>query len=326
VELFGRGFSEAGLLAACGEQRSSGPESAPRQPGARSAKPLDPGLRPSAWRLAGGRGENRSSSCTEKFRRLLSLLPPGGREGFSFGPSRDVVFVLDRSGSMQGVKMASAARGLRPCLAAHAWAHAIVFRRPGVRRGGRVDAGADFLQADEGRCRTRRAVAFARDLAFAGRDGAGTLAMGRRRSERIRGTGASRPARGGPCRGPAHGPARWATNPVVLKALAARGWGRRALFHGWASIYGPMNGGFLRRARCASGGGNTSTLVEPGSRWREALQGGRARDPGQARWWTDLRPSRAGCPGTRHRRGLPEPVSPDAPIRCVSSGFQRRAA
>src|SRR5205814_1634544 len=39
---------------------------------------------------------------------LLSVVPPR-REGF-LGAPRDVVFVVDRSGSMEGVKIASAAR------------------------------------------------------------------------------------------------------------------------------------------------------------------------------------------------------------------------
>lgn len=47
---------------------------------------------------------------------LLSIVPPA-REGF-LGLARDVVFVLDRSGSMSGVKMVSAARACSILLAA----------------------------------------------------------------------------------------------------------------------------------------------------------------------------------------------------------------
>jgi Ca-activated chloride channel family protein len=59
------------------------------------------------WRPA---GETLSTSllATKDGFGLLSLLPPK-RDGF-LGRARDVVFVLDRSGSMGGVKMSSAAR------------------------------------------------------------------------------------------------------------------------------------------------------------------------------------------------------------------------
>src|SRR5436190_215058 len=102
VELFG-GFSEL----ACSQHAvstSSGPESA-RVSLAREREPLDRDfvLR---WRLAGA--EVKSQLLVHGEFAMLSLLPPA-REGF-LGPARDVVFVVDRSGSMQGVKMASAAR------------------------------------------------------------------------------------------------------------------------------------------------------------------------------------------------------------------------
>ncbi|MBI2263838.1 MAG: VWA domain-containing protein [Armatimonadetes bacterium] len=63
------------------------------------------------WRLAGEK--IRSSllvheNAGKASYGMLSILPPR-REGF-LGNARDVVFVLDRSGSMEGVKMASASR------------------------------------------------------------------------------------------------------------------------------------------------------------------------------------------------------------------------
>ncbi len=58
------------------------------------------------WRLAGG--ALRSTLLVHDGTGFLSLLPPK-TEGFA-GLPRDVVFVLDRSGSMEGVKMASASR------------------------------------------------------------------------------------------------------------------------------------------------------------------------------------------------------------------------
>ena len=87
---------------------SSGPESI-RVSLARSDEPLDrdfvlrfrlarKGVR-TALLVHQGSGESVA---------FLSLVPPA-REGF-LGAARDVVFVLDRSGSMEGVKMVSAAR------------------------------------------------------------------------------------------------------------------------------------------------------------------------------------------------------------------------
>jgi Ca-activated chloride channel family protein len=58
------------------------------------------------WRLATTRV--RSTLLVSNGRAMLSILPPK-RDGF-LGLARDVVFVLDRSGSMGGAKMASAAR------------------------------------------------------------------------------------------------------------------------------------------------------------------------------------------------------------------------
>src|SRR3954470_6811356 len=102
VELFG-GYSEL----ACSQHAVSaaaGPESA-RVTLAKERERLDRDfvLR---WRLAGERV--KSQLLVHGGIAMLSLLPPA-REGF-LGPARDVIFVLDRSGSMEGVKMASAAR------------------------------------------------------------------------------------------------------------------------------------------------------------------------------------------------------------------------
>ena len=87
---------------------SSGPESI-RVSLARSDEPLDRDfvLR---FRLArkGVRTALLVHRGSEESVAFLSLVPPT-REGF-LGAARDVAFVLDRSGSMEGVKMASAAR------------------------------------------------------------------------------------------------------------------------------------------------------------------------------------------------------------------------
>src|SRR5947207_6771019 len=102
VELFG-GFSDL----ACSQhavRTSSGPESA-RVSLSREREPLDRDfvLR---WRLAGE--QVKSQVLVHGGFALLSVLPPA-RDGF-LGAARDVVFVVDRSGSMQGPKMASASR------------------------------------------------------------------------------------------------------------------------------------------------------------------------------------------------------------------------
>jgi len=83
---------------------SSGPESA-RIELSRATEPLDRDfvLR---WRLAAGKVQ--SQLLVHGGYAMLSLIPPA-REGY-LGTPRDVVFVVDRSGSMQGPKMASAAR------------------------------------------------------------------------------------------------------------------------------------------------------------------------------------------------------------------------
>jgi Ca-activated chloride channel family protein len=185
---------------------SSGPESA-RVSLAREREPLDRDfvLR---WRLAGA--EVKSQLLVHGEFAMLSLLPPA-REGF-LGPARDVVFVLDRSGSMQGVKMASAAR-----------ACALLLRTLGPRDRFAVEAFDEvvewmpggFLQADEGG--VERGEKWLRAIAARG----GTelnLAM-------------SRPA-GCPSWSCSR-TARWATNPVSSSACSAS-WGRRACSR-WAS-------------------------------------------------------------------------------------------
>ena len=66
------------------------------------------------WRLAGDTVRT-SLLATKDGYGMLSILPPK-RDGF-LGLARDVVFILDRSGSMSGVKMTSAARACSLLLA-----------------------------------------------------------------------------------------------------------------------------------------------------------------------------------------------------------------
>src|SRR6185436_12779971 len=66
------------------------------------------------WKLAGDKVRTSLLTTKEGF-GMLSILPPR-RDGF-LGLARDVVFILDRSGSMSGVKMTSAARACSLLLA-----------------------------------------------------------------------------------------------------------------------------------------------------------------------------------------------------------------
>lgn len=66
------------------------------------------------WKLAGDRVRTSLLTTKDGF-GMLSILPPK-RDGF-LGLARDVVFILDRSGSMSGVKMTSAARACSLLLA-----------------------------------------------------------------------------------------------------------------------------------------------------------------------------------------------------------------
>jgi len=249
VELFG-GFSEL----ACSQHAVStaaGPESA-RVTLARERERLDRDfvLR---WKLAGAKV--KPELLVHDGFAMLSLLPPA-REGF-LGTARDVVFVLDRSGSMQGMKMASAAR-----------ACALLLRTLAPRDRFSIQAFDDvaewmpggFIQADEGGL--ERGEKWLRAIASRG----GTeldLAMGEA-LERIRG----RAEQAG--RVPVVvllTDGQVGDESSVLKRLQ-RELGDARVFT--VGIDTAVNGGFLRRL--AALGGGTSTLVEPGSRLEDALQ------------------------------------------------------
>jgi Ca-activated chloride channel family protein len=66
------------------------------------------------WKLAGDRVRTTLLTTKDGY-GMLSILPPK-RDGF-LGLARDVVFILDRSGSMSGIKMTSAARACSLLLA-----------------------------------------------------------------------------------------------------------------------------------------------------------------------------------------------------------------
>jgi Ca-activated chloride channel family protein len=249
VELFG-GFSE--LESSQHAVRSaSGPERA-RVQLSREREPLDRDfvLR---WKLAGEKV--KSALLVHGGYAMLSLLPPA-REGY-LGTPRDVVFVVDRSGSMQGPKMASAAR-----------ACALLLRTLGPRDRFAVQAFDDvvewmpgaFTPADEGGI--ERGEKWLRGVFSRG----GTeLDNALRESlEQIR--------KLGPQEGRVPVVVLLTDGQVgdesgVLKRLQAELGDARVFTVG---IDTAVNGGFLQRL--AAMGGGTSALVEPGARLEEALQ------------------------------------------------------
>jgi Ca-activated chloride channel family protein len=249
VELFG-GFSEL----ACSQHAvstSSGPESA-RVMLSREREPLDRDfvLR---WRIAGE--QVKSQLLAHGGFALLSVVPPA-RQGF-LGVARDVVFVLDRSGSMQGAKMASAARacasllrtlGPRDRFSLQAFDEVIEWMPGGFQQAdeGAIERGEKWLRSIEARGGT--------ELDLAMREALQQL--------RSRGESAGR------------APVvvlltdgQVGDESSVLKRLQAELGDARVFTVG---VDTAVNDGFLRRL--AALGGGTSTFVEPGARLEEALQ------------------------------------------------------
>ncbi len=248
VEMFG-GLSEL----ECSQhavRSSAGPESATVRL-SREREPLDRDfvLR---WRLAGE--TIRSQLLVHGEYAMLSLLPPA-RQGF-LGVPRDVVFVLDRSGSMQGAKMASASR-----------ACALLLRTLAPRDRFAVQAFDDvtewmpggFLAADEGGI--DRGEKWLRSVFSRG--GTELDSAMREALAKIR-------EAGGEGRVPVLvllTDGQVGDESSVLKRIQSELGGARVFTVG---IDTAVNGGFLRRL--AALGGGTSTFVEPGARLEEALQ------------------------------------------------------
>ena len=230
---------------------SSGPESA-RVQLSREREPLDRDfvLR---WSLAAEKVQ--SQLLVHGGFGMLSLIPPA-REGF-LGTPRDVVFVVDRSGSMQGPKMASAAR-----------ACALLLRTLGPRDRFAALAFDDivewmpggFAQADEGGL--ERGEKWLRSVFARG----GTELDGAMREAFTR----IRAQSGSEGRVPVVvllTDGQVGDESSVLKRLQSE-LGEARVFT--VGIDTAVNDGFLRRL--AALGGGTSTFVEPGARLEEALQ------------------------------------------------------
>src|SRR5256884_2798166 len=249
VELFG-GFSDL----ACSQhavRTSSGPESA-RVSLSREREPLDRDfvLR---WRLASE--QVKSQVLVHGGFALLSVLPPA-RDGF-LGAARDVVFVVDRSGSMQGPKMASASRacalllrtlGPRDRFAVLAFDEVVEWMPGGFQQAdeGAIERGEKWLRSVEARGGT--------ELDLAMREALQQL--------RSRGESAGR------------APVvvlltdgQVGDESSVLKRLQAELGDARVFTVG---IDTAVNDGFL--PRLAAPGGGTRPLVEPGARLEEALE------------------------------------------------------
>lgn len=193
---------------------------------------------------------------------MLSLAPPR-REGF-FGVARDVLFVLDRSGSMQGVKMISAARACARLLATlgpqdrfaiQAFDDRIEWLKPAS------EDGVDSYFQNAGEAAQERGEQFMRAL-----DARGGTEMDAALGAALAALRERRQAGG---RAPV----------VVLLTDGQVGDESRILRRiqqeiGDARIFTvgidtAVNEGFLRRV--ASLGGGTATLVEPGAALEDAL-------------------------------------------------------
>src|SRR2546429_3476922 len=249
VDLFG-GFSDL----ACSQhavRTSSGPESA-KVSLSREREPLDRDfvLR---WRLAGE--QVKSQVLVHGGFALLSVLPPA-RDGF-LGAARDVVFVVDRSGSMQGPKMASASRacalllrtlGPRDRFAVLAFDEVVEWMPGGFQQAdeGAIERGEKWLRRIDARGGTEldSAMAEALQQIRGGAEGGGRVPVVVLLTDGQVGDESS-----------------------VLKRLQAELGGTRVFAVG---VDTAVNDGFLRRL--AAIGDGTSTFVEPGARLEEALE------------------------------------------------------
>ncbi|MCA1828346.1 MAG: VIT and VWA domain-containing protein [Myxococcales bacterium] len=228
---------------------SSGPESA-RVELSREAEPLDRDfvLR---WRLA--MEKVTSQLLVHGGYAMLSLIPPA-REGY-LGTPRDVVFVVDRSGSMQGPKMASAARacalllrtlGPRDRFTAIAFDNAVEWMPGGFVAADEsgIGSGERWLRSIQARGGTELDEAMREAFVLTRSVGEGRVPVVVVLTDGEVGDESN-----------------------VLRRLQKEVGEARVFTVG---VDTAVNDGFLRRV--AALGGGTSTFVEPGSRLEEALQ------------------------------------------------------
>lgn len=214
------------------------------------------------WRMGGAEvatGLQLFKAKGEEGYALLTLVPPR-REGF-LGLPRDVVFVLDRSGSMSGAKMASAARAcallLRTLGPRDRYGVLLFDDRVDWQDG--TDGGKRLLAADE--AGLEKGEAFLRGVTARG----GTeldLAMREALAACARGEeGTRQPIAVLLTDG------QIGDESSVLKRLQTSLGGARVFTLGVDSA---VNAGFLKRL--AASGGGTATFVEPGAALEDALR------------------------------------------------------
>lgn len=203
------------------------------------------------WRLAGEKV--RSQLLVHGGYAMISLVPPA-REGY-LGAPRDVVFVVDRSGSMQGPKMASAARACamllrtlspRDRFAALSFDDVVEQMPGGFQQAdeGGIARGEQWLRSVFARGGTQLDSAMAEALSLSGGANEGRIPVVVLLTDGQVGDESS-----------------------VLSRLQRELGGARVFTVG---IDTAVNDGFLKRL--AALGGGTSSFVEPGARLEEALQ------------------------------------------------------
>ncbi len=189
---------------------------------------------------------------------MISLVPPAGDE--IVRPARDVIFVVDRSGSMQGIKMVSAARACSILLATLGPSDRFAIQAFENSSHWMIDAGGGyFFDADE--AGLDKGFKFLRDIvASGGTEMYGALDRAISVMDKNR-TGSQR-------------------MPVIVLLtdgeignessifkLTQEGLGENRIFT--VGIDTAVNDGFLRKLAIIGGG--TSTFVEPGTELEQAL-------------------------------------------------------